>query len=134
MAGILLTDMIMGRDNPWAELYKPTRISLRSAPTLIKHNVGAMLDFANYVMPQEDIEGIQPNEGRVIVRDGKRIASYRDADGMLHERSAVCTHLKCIVEWNSTEKSWDCPCHGSRFDPYGKVLNGPAISPLAEPD
>jgi glycine/D-amino acid oxidase-like deaminating enzyme/nitrite reductase/ring-hydroxylating ferredoxin subunit len=134
MAGILLTDMIMGRDNPWAELYKPTRISLKSAGTLIRHNIDTALDFANYILPQEDIEGIQPNEGRVIVREGKRIASYRDADGQLHERSAVCTHLKCIVEWNSTEKSWDCPCHGSRFDPYGAVLNGPAISPLPEPE
>jgi glycine/D-amino acid oxidase-like deaminating enzyme/nitrite reductase/ring-hydroxylating ferredoxin subunit len=134
MAGILLTDLVLGRPNPWAELYKPTRISLKSAPTLIKHNVEAMLDFANYVLPQEDIEGIQPNEGRVIARHGKRIAAYRDADGQLHERSAICTHLKCIVEWNSTEKSWDCPCHGSRFDPYGKVLNGPAISPLEELD
>jgi glycine/D-amino acid oxidase-like deaminating enzyme/nitrite reductase/ring-hydroxylating ferredoxin subunit len=134
IAGILLTDLIMGRANPWAELYKPSRISLKSAGTLIKHNVEAMLDFMNYVLPQEDIEGIQPDEGRVIVRHGKRIAAYRDADGLLHERSAVCTHLKCIVDWNSTEKSWDCPCHGSRFDPYGQVLNGPAISPLPEPD
>ena len=134
MAGILLTDLILGRQNPWAELYKPTRVSLRSAPTLIKHNVEAALDFANYVLPADDIEGIQPDEGRVISRHGKRIAAYRDAEGMLHERSAVCTHLKCIVEWNSTEKSWDCPCHGSRFDPHGKVLNGPAIAPLAEPE
>ena len=134
MAGILLTDLIMGRDNKWAELYQPTRVSLRATPTLIKHNVEAMLDFAQYVLPAEDIEGIQPNEGRVISRHGKRIAAYRDADGLLHERSAVCTHLKCIVEWNSTEKSWDCPCHGSRFDPHGNVLNGPAIAPLSEPD
>jgi Rieske Fe-S protein len=132
IAGILLTDLIMGRENPWAELYKPTRISLRSAGTLIKHNVEAALDFANYILPQEDIEGIQRNEGRVIVRHRKRIAAYRDEAGQLHERSAACTHLKCIVEWNSTEKSWDCPCHGSRFDPYGAVLNGPAISPLPE--
>jgi glycine/D-amino acid oxidase-like deaminating enzyme/nitrite reductase/ring-hydroxylating ferredoxin subunit len=132
IAGILLTDLIMGRQNPWAELYKPTRISLRSAGTLIKHNVEAALDFANYILPQEDIEGIERNEGRVIVRHGKRIAAYRDEAGQLHERSAACTHLKCIVEWNSTEKSWDCPCHGSRFDPYGAVLNGPAISPLPE--
>ncbi|HEY0673536.1 MAG TPA: FAD-dependent oxidoreductase, partial [Longimicrobiales bacterium] len=129
MAGILLTDMIMGRENRWGGLYEPSRISLRSAPALIKHNVDAMLQYADYVLPAESIDGIEPNEGRVILRHGKRIAAYRDADGMLHERSAVCTHLKCIVEWNSTEQSWDCPCHGSRFDPYGKVLNGPAISP-----
>ena len=55
---------------------------------------------------------------------------FRDDAGNLHERSAVCPHLGCIVSWNATERSWDCPCHGSRFDPYGKVLNGPAIGPL----
>jgi glycine/D-amino acid oxidase-like deaminating enzyme/nitrite reductase/ring-hydroxylating ferredoxin subunit len=134
MAGTLLCDLVLGRENRWAELYKPTRISLRATPTLIKHNVGAMLDFANYVLPAEDIEEIQPDEGRVIRRHGKPVAAYRDAEGQLHERSAACTHLKCIVEWNSTEKTWDCPCHGSRFDPYGKVLNGPAIAPLPEPE
>ena len=134
MAGIMLPELILKGSHPWAELYKPSRISLRSAGTLIKHNVDAMIQFADYIKPPESIEGIGRGEGRVIMRHGKRIAAYRDDDGMLHERSAVCTHLKCIVDWNSTEKSWDCPCHGSRFDPYGKVLNGPAIAPLAEPE
>ena len=132
VAGILLTDMISGRENPWSELYNPTRIKLLSMPTLIKHNIDAMMQYADYVLPGESLDGIQPGEGRVIQRGGKRIAVYRDDGGVLHERSAVCTHLKCIVDWNSTEKSWDCPCHGSRFDPYGEVLNGPAISPLGE--
>jgi glycine/D-amino acid oxidase-like deaminating enzyme/nitrite reductase/ring-hydroxylating ferredoxin subunit len=132
MAGILLTELILKGAHPWAELYKPSRISLRSAPALIKHNLDAMLKYAEYIMPAESIEGIQRDEGRVIMRDGKRVAAYRDKEGQLHERSAVCTHLKCIVEWNSTEKSWDCPCHGSRFDPHGNVLNGPAISALPE--
>lgn len=134
MAGMLLSALILQGSHPWAELYKPGRISLRSAGTLLKHNLGAMVQYADYVMPAESIEGIQRGEGRVILRHGKRIAAYRDEEGMLHERSAVCTHLKCIVEWNSTEKSWDCPCHGSRFDPQGKVLNGPAIAPLPEPE
>jgi Rieske Fe-S protein len=61
-----------------------------------------------------------------------KIAAYRDEDGTLHERSAVCTHLKCIVDWNTAEQSWDCPCHGSRFDARGKVLSGPAIADLEE--
>jgi Rieske Fe-S protein len=134
MAGIMLPELIVRGSHPWAELYKPSRISLRSAGTLIKHNVDAMIQFADYIKPPESIEGIERGEGRVIMRHGKRIAAYRDDEGMLHERSAVCTHLKCIVEWNSTEKSWDCPCHGSRFDPHGNVLNGPAVAPLAEPE
>lgn len=132
MAGVLLTDLILGRKNPWAHLYEPTRISLRSAPEFIKQNIDVALQFADYIMPGESLAGIQPNEGRVILRDGKRIAVYRDADGVIHERSAICTHLKCIVDWNSLEKSWDCPCHGSRFDPHGNVLNGPAVTGLEE--
>ena len=68
----------------------------------------------------------------MIRRGTKRIAVYRDEEGALHEKSAVCTHLKCIVEWNGAEKSWDCPCHGSRFDPHGEVINGPAIAALQD--
>lgn len=132
MAGILLSDLIQGRDNPWAGLYDPKRISLRSAPEFLKENIDVMLQYGRYVLPGESLEGIQAGEGRVILRGAKRIAAYRDENGVLHERSAVCTHLKCIVDWNNLEKSWDCPCHGSRFDPYGRVLNGPAISPLEE--
>jgi Rieske Fe-S protein len=67
------------------------------------------------------------------MRDGlKKIAVYKDKTGALHMRSAVCPHLYCIVDWNDTEKTWDCPCHGSRFDRYGKVINGPAVSDLSE--
>jgi Rieske Fe-S protein len=75
-------------------------------------------------------DDIPPGEGAVLRRGVHRVAAYRDEDGNLHERSAVCTHLACIVHWNSTEKSWDCPCHGSRFDAYGNVVNGPALQAL----
>lgn len=134
MAGILLTDMIMRRDNPWSKLYDPSRITLGvdSIMEFTKENADVAWQFTDYLKPGEKLEGIEPGEGRVILRDGKRVAVYRDQDGVLHERSAVCTHLKCIVAWNSLEKSWDCPCHGSRFDPYGNVMNGPAIMGLEE--
>ena len=69
--------------------------------------------------------------GAIMRRGLEKIAVYRDADGALHEHSAVCTHLGCIVKWNASEKTWDCPCHGSRYDPHGKVINGPANRPLA---
>jgi len=62
--------------------------------------------------------------------DGERLAVYRNANGQLGALSPVCTHLGCVVHWNTTEKSWDCPCHGSRFDPHGRVLNGPAVAAL----
>jgi Rieske Fe-S protein len=71
--------------------------------------------------------------GRVVRRGTRLLAIYRDDDGRLHERSAACTHLRCVVNWNDLERSWDCPCHGSRFDPLGAVLNGPATEPLREP-
>ena len=86
------------------------------------------------------IAGLEKADGGEIVvagnkvfsaTDGTFVAAYRDPAGTLHQRSAVCTHLGCIVSWNSEERSWDCPCHGSRFDPRGRVLNGPAIHPLA---
>ena len=134
MGAVLLSDLVLGRASPWARVYDPKRISLKSAREFIKENVDVAVQFKDYVAPAEAESGgeIPLGEGRVLLRDGKRIAAYRDDEGVLHERSAVCTHLKCIVHWNSLEKSWDCPCHGSRFTPHGVVLNGPAISPLEE--
>jgi glycine/D-amino acid oxidase-like deaminating enzyme/nitrite reductase/ring-hydroxylating ferredoxin subunit len=132
IAGLLLPDLILGRQNAWAELYAPGRLTLRSAPELVKENLNVAGQYAHGLVAGERIEDapIHAGEGRVIRRDGRKIAAYRDDEGILHERSAVCTHMKCIVEWNALEKSWDCPCHGSRFDVEGNVLNGPAIERL----
>ena len=80
----------------------------------------------------ESADEIPPGEGRVLRRGARKLAAYRGADGALSVRSAVCTHLYCVVEWNGIEKTWDCPCHGSRFAPDGNVINGPAIAPLPE--
>ena len=136
IAGMLITDLILGRENPWADLYDPKRVSLRAGPVfeLAKHNVDVALQFAKgYLSPDTaSVDDIAPGEGRVIRRGTQKIAAYRDEEGQLHEKSAVCTHLKCIVEWNGAEKSWDCPCHGSRYDAYGEVINGPAISALED--
>jgi glycine/D-amino acid oxidase-like deaminating enzyme/nitrite reductase/ring-hydroxylating ferredoxin subunit len=137
IAGILLSDLVAGRKNPWAHLYDPKRVSLRAAPigNLARHNLDVAVQYAKgYLKPSEAsaIEEIPPGEGRVMRRGAKRVAVYRDAKGGVTEKSAVCTHLKCIVEWNGVEKTWDCPCHGSRFAPTGEVLNGPAIMPLED--
>jgi Rieske Fe-S protein len=85
-------------------------------------------------MPAEidSAEALKPGEGGIIREGASKVAVCRDTDGMLHARSAVCTHLGCHVHWNSTEQCWDCPCHGSQFAPNGEVLSGPAIAPLAE--
>ncbi|MGH7679453.1 MAG: FAD-dependent oxidoreductase, partial [Gemmatimonadaceae bacterium] len=137
IAGILLCDMLLGRPNPWETLYNPKRISLRAGPLkeMARHNADVALQYAKgYLSPSEvtSIEEIPLGEGRVIRRGGKKIAVFRDPEGQFTEKSAVCTHLKCIVEWNGMEKSWDCPCHGSRFAPTGEVLNGPAIMGLED--
>jgi Rieske Fe-S protein len=138
IAGLLLTDLVFGRPNPWAELYDPKRVSLKSAPDLLKENFNVAVQYADWVKPGEasSADDIPPGEGAVLRRGVHRVAAYRDDDGNIHERSAVCTHLACIVRWNSTEKSWDCPCHGSRFDAFGNVVNGPALMALgpAEPE
>jgi glycine/D-amino acid oxidase-like deaminating enzyme/nitrite reductase/ring-hydroxylating ferredoxin subunit len=132
IAGMLLTDLILGRPNPWADLYAPGRLTLRAAPELLKENLNVAGQYARSAVAGERVEDapIHAGEGRVIRRNGKKIAAYRDDEGILHERSAICTHMKCVVGWNALEKSWDCPCHGSRFDVEGNVLNGPALDRL----
>ena len=132
IAGILIPDLLMGRDNPWTKLYDPSRISVRAAPEFAKENLNVAAQYVDYVTPGDvgSVDAIPRGEGAVLRRGRAKVAVYRDESGVLHERSAVCTHLYCIVDWNHAEKTWDCPCHGSRFDAYGKVVNGPAVSDL----
>jgi len=80
------------------------------------------------------MDDLKKNEGKVIDKNGEKVAVYKDDKGEMHTVSAVCTHRKCIVNFNNAEKSWDCPCHGSRFDTDGKVLNGPAVKDLEKKD
>ena len=132
MAGRLLSDMVMGRANAWAKLYDPKRVSLHAAKEYARENLNVAVQYADWITPGEvrDTSEIARGDGAVMRRGAHKVACYRDESGEVHERSATCTHLGCIVQWNHTEKSRDCPCHGSRFDPYGKVLNGPAINEL----
>jgi Rieske Fe-S protein len=78
----------------------------------------------------DSVHEIAPGQGAIVRQREEKLAVYRDNDGGLHALSAACTHLGCVVAWNSAEKSWDCPCHGSRFDVHGEVLHGPAVKPL----
>jgi Rieske Fe-S protein len=133
IAGLLLTDLIYERRNPWTMLYDPSRLRVRAAGEFARENSNMALQYTDWltagdVASADDI----PREGGAVLRRGlEKIAVYRDAQGAVHERSAVCTHLGCIVHWNASEKTWDCPCHGSRYDPHGRVINGPANKPLA---
>jgi glycine/D-amino acid oxidase-like deaminating enzyme/nitrite reductase/ring-hydroxylating ferredoxin subunit len=134
IAGMLLSDLIMGRDSPWTRLYDPSRKTLQAVDTYAQENLNMAAQYTEWVTAGEvgSPEEIARDSGAVIRRGLKKVAVYRDAAGDVHERSAVCTHLGCIVGWNSTEKTWDCPCHGSRFDKTGKVINGPANSDLPQ--
>jgi nitrite reductase/ring-hydroxylating ferredoxin subunit len=135
IAGTLLSDLILGRPNEWESLYDPRRVSLRTKPmeAFAKENADVALQYIKEFVTRGDVSSeadIPRGEGRVVRHGLHKVAAYCDEDGAMHIHSALCTHLKCVVQWNSAEKSWDCPCHGSRFDPYGKVLNGPAITDL----
>jgi len=132
IAGMLLTDLILGRTNPWEPLYDPARKSVRSAAEYVKENVNVAKQYLDYVSPGEvgSVDEIRPGHGALVRQGLTKLAVYRDDQGALHTLSAVCTHLGCIVHWNSLEGTWDCPCHGSRFGTDGKVLSGPAVTPL----
>lgn len=133
IAGILIPDLIRGRNNSWEAVYDPGRTALKSALEFGRHNLGVAASYANWVKGPEAKETgeIPAGSGAVIRRGLKPVAAYRDEEGRLHTMSAVCPHLKGIVTWNGSESTWDCPCHGSRFDCRGHVLNGPANSDLA---
>jgi glycine/D-amino acid oxidase-like deaminating enzyme/nitrite reductase/ring-hydroxylating ferredoxin subunit len=128
IAGMLLSDLIDGRDNPWASLYDPSRKVTRmlAAREFVKENLNVALHYGEYVLPGTDPEQIAPGEGAIVRKGVRRVAVYVDEVGQRHECSAVCTHLGGPVSWNRAERSWDCPCHGARFDPYGRVMTGPA--------
>jgi glycine/D-amino acid oxidase-like deaminating enzyme/nitrite reductase/ring-hydroxylating ferredoxin subunit len=134
MAGKILTDTILGRDNPWAKLYSPSRVSLRSLGTFVKENLRGSSSYSDWISGGDvaSPEEIPPGEG-AILRDGlQKIAAYKNPSGHLRFFSAVCPHLSGLVRWNSQEKTWDCPCHGSRFSRDGQVINGPAVNGLRE--
>jgi glycine/D-amino acid oxidase-like deaminating enzyme/nitrite reductase/ring-hydroxylating ferredoxin subunit len=134
IAGILLPDLMKGHANPWASLYEPSRKPMWTLADYVKENVNMAAQYTDWISRGDvaTVEQISSGEGG-IVRDGlHKIAVYRDDKGDIHALSPVCTHLACIVSWNSTEKTWDCPCHGSRFDKFGKVLNGPAKTDLSQ--
>ncbi len=132
IAGMLLTDLIMERPNPWAKLYDPARTSLKSAGEFLKENINVAAQYKDYVTPGEveDQMDVLPGTGRIMRKGAQKVAVYCDQEGVRHQCSAVCPHMGCVVSWNSVESSWDCPCHGSRFDPFGNVITGPASANL----
>jgi nitrite reductase/ring-hydroxylating ferredoxin subunit len=132
LAGLIISELIRGKPQDWSELYDPARKPHNRAITsFVQENVNIASHAVQglFTAPSAEHE-ITPGSGAVVRSGLRRLAMYVAEDGSRHACSAVCPHLGCLVQWNAAERSWDCPCHGSRFDPYGRVLNGPAMQDL----
>ncbi|MES2567803.1 MAG: FAD-dependent oxidoreductase [Bacteroidota bacterium] len=132
LGGIIITDLIVGRDNPWATLYDPSRITLKTTGDYLHETVNMAAQYVDWISSGDlkDAEKLVPGQGGVISSGLKKIAVYKDLNNELHACSGVCPHLGGVLQWNNDEKSFDCPLHGSRFTVDGELLNGPAITCL----
>jgi glycine/D-amino acid oxidase-like deaminating enzyme/nitrite reductase/ring-hydroxylating ferredoxin subunit len=141
IAGILITDMITKKDNPWAEVYSPKRRAKITEETVtgtgvrIWNTIEGIKDLLPFVGSDSvDIEDLAPCGGCVVQSGVRKMAVYKDEKGCLHKFSAICPHLGCVVKWNPVDGVFNCPCHGSIFDHHGTVINGPANDNLAALD
>lgn len=138
MASLIIPDLLQGKETPLSKLLSPIRVKpIASAKSVISEGWSATQHFIMDKLSADKIkefDDIRLEEGRIVNCKGKTFAAYRDELGILHCLSSICPHMGCTVSWNSSEKSWDCPCHGSRFDIEGKLLNGPATSGLMKTD
>lgn len=132
IAGLLISELISGKHHAWEKLYDPSRITFKAAGDFIKEASNMASQYLDYLTPGDAVtwRELKAEEGAIIRFGPKKIAVFKDAHQKIHAYSAVCSHLGCYVHWNADEKSFDCPCHGSRFSVEGKVLNGPALTGL----
>jgi glycine/D-amino acid oxidase-like deaminating enzyme/nitrite reductase/ring-hydroxylating ferredoxin subunit len=133
IAGMLISDLILGKENPWAKLYDPSRITLKAAPEFLKEVGNMSAQYLDYFDASDipSLEDLQPRQGAIVNIKGKKVAVYRDETQGLHAFTAICPHMGCVLQWNGDEHSFDCPCHGSRFTCQGVVVNGPAKNDLS---
>ena len=139
VAGSLtILPLIIGEDSRYASVLEPNRKSFSSTSLgeFVRGQAEVVKNMAEYIGPSEvsSVDEIAPGEGAIMRQGAFKVASYKSEGGIVTQRSAICTHVGCIVHWNTFEKCWDCPCHGSHFSPAGEVLNGPALTPLAKVD
>jgi nitrite reductase/ring-hydroxylating ferredoxin subunit len=135
-ASLIISELIQGREVVYAPAHDPHRAVRSGVKEFIVENLDAVGKLVERVTPADvsDPEEIKPGEGAIVRQGLEKLAMYRDESGVLHTRSAECTHAGCIVRWNPFEQCWDCPCHGSHFAPDGTALNGPAVEPLSGTD
>jgi glycine/D-amino acid oxidase-like deaminating enzyme/nitrite reductase/ring-hydroxylating ferredoxin subunit len=132
IAGMLIPDLINNIPNAWENIYDPSRTSLRAAGDFLKEAGNMAVQYADYLKPGDldSVKDLKVSDGAVVTVGLKKVAVYRDGEGALSAWSAICPHLGCVLQWNPDEKSFDCPCHGSRFTCQGKLVNGPAMTDL----
>jgi glycine/D-amino acid oxidase-like deaminating enzyme/nitrite reductase/ring-hydroxylating ferredoxin subunit len=132
-AAMIIADLATGKENPWLDIFEATRIKpVAGAGEFVKENaeVAAHLVSGYLSRKPKSYDELAPGDAAILKIDGDNVAAYRDTGGTVHAVSAVCTHMGCLVGWNRTDKTWDCPCHGSRFALSGEVIHGPATQPL----
>ncbi len=138
LAGMIIADLASGQDNPWHQRFDSRRFTPgKSAMNWAKENVSVTKHLAKDYLGTRNLKelaDVPPGQGKVMSLKGEKLAIYMSHAGELSVLSAVCPHMKCLVHWNGAETSWDCPCHGSRFDIHGEVIEGPAYNPLARRD
>ena len=132
VAAMVLRDLVCGRENPWAQVFDPGRTEAEAVPALAAQGVQAVKGLARrfFQIPKETAAQLPPGHGGVVTLDGQKAGVYKDENGKLYGVDIRCPHLGCQLEWNPDERSWDCPCHGSRFDPQGHLISGPAQKDL----
>ena len=132
LGGMIITDLILGRENPWASLYSPRRLPVKVPGTYLKEVANMAAQYADWITKADikDADQLRAGEGAILSKGLKRYAVYKDEQNNIHACSAMCPHLGCVVHWNAEEKTFDCPCHGSRFTKEGTVINGPATADL----
>ena len=132
LGGIMITDIITGKDNPWKEMYSPSRITLKTTSDYLQEVGNMVAQYGDWFAGTDikNVEDLKPGEGGIMSSGFKKITVYCDEENNLHTCTAVCPHLGAILQWNADEKTFDCPMHGSRFNTEGKALNGPTTSDL----
>jgi glycine/D-amino acid oxidase-like deaminating enzyme/nitrite reductase/ring-hydroxylating ferredoxin subunit len=136
IAGMLISDLILGKEHPWTKLYDPSRITLKAAGHFLQEAGNMSVQYLDYFESGSvnTVEELAPGQGAILNMKGKKVAVYKDESHVVRAFSAVCPHLGCIVRWNADEHSFDCPCHGSRFTCDGFVMNGPSMNGLERVD
>jgi glycine/D-amino acid oxidase-like deaminating enzyme/nitrite reductase/ring-hydroxylating ferredoxin subunit len=136
LAASMLVHLIAGESHPYASLYDPRRISLRGLPAFARENFDTARHYIEWLRPADvaDASEIARGHGATLIEHGRRLAVFKDETGICHRFSAACPHLGGVVHWNDAEKTWDCPCHGSRFEASGRVVTGPSLTDLSPAD